>query len=446
MTDTLGSKPHRRLRLPRRTVRLRLTLLYSALFLVAGVMLLGITYLLLSQSLAHVTVVSRSVEGGQQGGAYIYQSTGTSPGIVGALPLPPPGPMTSPQQVEAYAQQLRDAATALVAADRASTLNVLLLLSGIALAVMAIVSIGLGWLVAGRVLRPLRTITASVHGITASNLHERLTIQGPDDELKELGTTFDGLLDRLETAFEAQRQFVANAAHELRTPLARQRTLLEIALSDPDATVESLRTNDERVLAAGVQQERMIEALLTLARSARGLDRHEPVDLAAIAAETMLARRQEAQRQGLRVEADFAAAEASGDPRLVERLIANLVDNAVRYNVRGGRVVVQTGARAGRATLTVTNDGPSIPPDEVDRLFEPFERLGAERTARGDGVGLGLSIVRAIVRAHGAVLTAVARPEGGLAIEVTFPAPTPARPSTGGEAPHATGGDRDAHP
>ncbi len=315
----------------------------------------------------------------------------------------------------------RAAATALVAADRTNTLNVLLVLSGIALAVMAVVSIGLGWLVAGRVLRPLRTLTESVHGITASNLHERLALQGPDDELQELGRTFNGLLDRLEASFDAQRQFVANASHELRTPLARQRTLLEVSMSDPNATVESLRAADARALAAGEQQERLIEALLTLARSERGLDRHEPVDLAGVLAEALLGRRREAEQRGLRVEAHLEAAPVWGDPRLVEQLAANLLDNALQYNVAGGHINVRTETRGDRAVLSVTNSGPVVPPDEVDRLFEPFQRLGAARTDHGEGAGLGLSIVRAIAIAHGADVAARALPQGGLEVEVRFP-------------------------
>jgi signal transduction histidine kinase len=404
-------------------MRLRLTLLYGALFLVAGAILLGITYLLVSHNLARtdITFISRTVDGSKAPG-YFFQSMGAGSGAIGALPLPAPsGPLTSPQQAEAYANQLREAATALVAADRANTLNVLLVLSGVALAIMAVVSIGLGWLVAGRALRPLRTLTESVRGITASNLHERLAVGSPNDELRDLSQTFNGLLDRLEAAFDAQRQFVANASHELRTPLARQRTLLEVSMSDPNATVASLRAADARALAAGEQQERLIEALLTLARSERGLDRHEPVDLADIAAEALLARRREAELRGLRVEARLGAASASGDPRLVERLAANLLDHALQYNAEGGYVSVHTETRGDRAVLSVANSGPAVPPDEVDRLFEPFQRLRAARTDHGEGSGLGLSIVRAIALAHGADVDARALPEGGLDVEVRFP-------------------------
>jgi signal transduction histidine kinase len=258
--------------------------------------------------------------------------------------------------------------------------------------------------------------------VSASNLHARLALAGPDDEIKELGSTFDGLPGRLEAAFEAQRRFVANASHELRTPLARQRTLLEVALGDPDATIDSLRASYARVLAAVEQQERLIEALLTLARSERGLERREPVDLAVVTDEVLLTRRPEVQRRGLHVDAALSRAPTMGDPHLVERLVANLVDNAVRHNEAAGRITVVTETRAGHAVLAVANGGPVIPAAAVERLFQPFQRLGAERTAQRDGLGLGLSIIQAIATAHGAALTAHAQPDGGLAIEVRFPA------------------------
>jgi signal transduction histidine kinase len=301
-------------------------------------------------------------------------------------------------------------------------LDQLLVVSGIALAIMSVVAIGLGWLVAGRVLHPLRTITTAVREISASNLHARLALAGPDDELTELGQTFDGLLGRLEAAFEAQRRFVANASHELRTPLARQRTLVEVALGDPEATLDSMRASYARVLAAAEQQERLIEALLTLARSERGLERHEPVDLAAVTDEVLMTRRPEMERHGLHVEAALDHAPIAGDHHLVERLVANLVDNAVGHNVADGRIAISTRTTAGQASLSVANNGPVIPASAVGRLFQPFQRLGAERTGQRDGLGLGLSIVQAIAAAHGATLSARAQPDGGLAVEVRFPA------------------------
>jgi signal transduction histidine kinase len=322
--------------------------------------------------------------------------------------------------------------TAANAAARGNYLDTLLGNSAIALAAMTVAAVGIGWLTAGRLLRPLRTITWAARSISASSLHRRLALAGPDDEMKELGDTIDGLLGRLEAAFDAQRQFVANASHELRTPLARQRTLVEVALAEPEQTVEALRTTCERVLAAGEQQERLIEALLTLARSQRGLDRWEPVDVAAVTMEAVQARQSEAagQRLGVEVSAGSAPVLALGDARLAERLVANLVDNAIRHNVPGGWISLHVDAEGGQAGLRVANSGPVIPPGEVARLFAPFQRLGAGRGGAGrpderDGHGLGLSIVSAIASAHGAELRADALPGGGLAVQFRFP-PLPA--------------------
>jgi signal transduction histidine kinase len=278
-------------------------------------------------------------------------------------------------------------------------------------------------MVAGRVLRRLRRITAAARDISANNLHERLGLDGPQDELRELGDTFDQLLCRLEASFMAQRQFIANASHELRTPMARQRTLAQVALSDPDASAESLRAAHERVLAAGAQQEQLIMALLTLARGQAGLSRREPFDLARVTEEVVLSRAEEAEQRSVTVRTASAAAWTMGDVRLAERMIVNLVDNALRHNVPGGVVEIRARARDGAAVLTVSNTGPEIPEAVVDQLFQPFERFGSERTGRSEGLGLGLSIVRAIADAHGAVLETRPRPGGGLVTTVTFQAP-----------------------
>jgi signal transduction histidine kinase len=289
---------------------------------------------------------------------------------------------------------------------------------------MAVLSIGLGWFVAGRALRPLRTITATARDISAANLHERLALAGPDDELKELGDTFDALLERLEASFQAQRRFVANASHELRTPLARQRALVQVALADPDATTHSLRGAHERVLASETQLERLIEALLTLSRGQAGLNRREGFDLADVTSQVLLPRRSEAARRGLELHDALSPAPATGDARLVERLVANLVDNALRHNLPDGRVEVATKTEAGHAVLSVTNTGPTVPVAAVDQLIQPFQRLAPERTTR-EGVGLGLSIVHAIATAHDATLRLRPHPQGGLHVDVSFPAPSP---------------------
>jgi signal transduction histidine kinase len=391
---------------------LRLTVVYGALFLVLGTALLAITYLLVSRSLP------------------------AGPATSGTAAMPPPGPTvfiqsrTSGCNLTAPAGtpgQLKVQAQRCLSEQRAAELSQLLTESGIALAIMTVVSIGLGWLVAGRMLGKLRTITAAARSVSASSLHARLAMAGPDDELKELGDTFDGLLARLEAAFGAQRQFVANASHELRTPLARQRTLIEVALADPEPSLASLHDVCQRLLVTGEEQERMIEALLTLARSQRGLDRREPVELAAIAEGVLRARCPEAESRGLTVTASLQPAPALGDAALIERLVANLVDNAVRHNVPRGAVEVGTGTWAGRAILSVFSTGPEIPPNQVDRLFQPFQRgASRDRTASRNGLGLGLSIVAAIAEAHGAWLQAHALPGGGLGARAGFPLAAPA--------------------
>jgi signal transduction histidine kinase len=286
---------------------------------------------------------------------------------------------------------------------------------------VAVVAIALGWLIAGRFLRPLRTITATARDISASNLSRRLSITGRDAEFAQLGETLDGLFARLEASFQAQRHFVANASHELRTPLTAERTLLQLALADPDATVVTLRSACQQVLVLGDQQEHLIDALLTLASSERGIEEWRPFDLAMIAGRAILDRRQEAERQGISIDATLTAAPATGDPQLVNSLVANLVDNAIRHNLDGGCVEISTAATGGQALITIANTGALIPPDQVDRLFQPFQRLGTERVSHTHGNGLGLAIVRAIADAHGAALTANARPEGGMDIRVSFP-------------------------
>src|SRR5215469_13103276 len=422
MTATTRLVPRRWLRLPRRTVRLRLTLVYGSLFLLSGAALLAVPYLLVSRSMPTAPSTAKASAGipplfGGPSMRAVFVGTRAS----GCRLLT--APIGSPAQMAARAQRC-------LSQQRALELRQLLTESGVALAIMTVVSVGLGWLVAGRVLRKLRTITAAARSISASNLHARLALAGPDDELRELGDTFDALLTRLEAAFGAQRQFVANASHELRTPLARQRTLIEVALADPEPSIASLQGVCQRLLMTGEEQERLIEALLTLARSQRGLDRREPIDLAAITGDVLLARQREAGLRGLTLATTLRPAPALGDARLAERLAANLVDNAVRHNVARGTIGVGTGTRAGHAVLSVWNTGPVIPQDQVGRLFQPFQRSEADRTGTREGLGLGLSIVAAIAEAHGAWLQANALIGGGLVIQAGFPQ-APYRPPDG---------------
>jgi signal transduction histidine kinase len=406
----LRSPWRRRLRLPRYTIRLRLAVLYSGVFLILGTLLLAILIVSVRQS-THGVVVS--AEGAA---AKLVERHGVQAAPPGSTLSAEPESLVV-QREHAQAHKLGAVAVNVNNSD----LHQLLIWSVFALAIMAVTSIAVGWLLAGRVLRPLQVITAAARELSASNLHERLALKGPNDELRELGDTFDELLARLEASFESQRQFVANASHELRTPLTLERAILEVTLADPAASSASLRAACERVLEIGEQQERMIDALLTLARSERGLERRAPVSLQALARAVLLDRREELARRGLRLESKLEDAPTTGEERLIERLVANLIDNAIRHNTAGGWVEVTTAVDAGQAVLSVANSGVAIPADEVKRLVRPFHRLGRDRTGHGDGHGLGLSIVDAIATAHGATLTFQAQLDGGLRVVVRFP-------------------------
>jgi signal transduction histidine kinase len=369
-------------------VRVRLTLLYGGLFTLAGTALLAITYVLFATS-PRTTFVSYT----------------TAPGG----PRTPAGPLGA----------ISPAVQAQADGQRAAALHQLLTQSGIALAIMVVLAIGLGWLVAGRILRPLRTMTARLRRISARNVHERLAATGPRDELRELSDTVDGLLARLDTALETQKRFVANAAHELRTPLTVEHALLEETLLDAADAPPGFRDTVRRLLAVREQQARLLESLLTLAEGERGLDHAGPIDLAA-SARTVLAERASAARErGLRLHTEISPTPpVLGDSVLVARLVANLVDNAIAHNRHGGFLQVRTGTGNGTVAVSVANTGPVVPAEQVDRLFEPFQRL--HRAADGHH-GLGLSIVRAIAVAHNGSIAATVRPDGGLAITVRFP-------------------------
>lgn len=447
------------LRLPRRTARLRLTALYGGLFLLSGVALVGSTYVLFQRATAsrtpqlprvpHTPSIQSlprpelpqalfQLSQAQHAVAHDQNQLKTLPlGFGGGrsqLSLNPLSPVLArdehqlvhdQQKLGQAAHQLAQAvhqaaqAGAIQAAQRATDSHLLLVDSAIALAVVALLALLAGWLIAGRMLRPIRTITGKARRISSTSLHERLALDGPEDELKELGDTLDDLLARLEAAFEAQRRFVAHASHELRTPLTRERTLVQVALDDP-STPEVWRSTGQKLLASNREQETLIEALLTLASSESGVDHAERVDLAAIA-DRVLRARPGTENLGLHVHTALAAAPLDCDPRLLERLVANLVDNAFRHNVEAGHVSISTTTKDGKAVLTMTNTGPRIPPTELDRLFQPFQRLNPNRIHHKKGHGLGLSIVRAIATAHAATITAQPSPDGGVAIQVAFP-------------------------
>ncbi|MER6511329.1 HAMP domain-containing sensor histidine kinase [Nonomuraea sp. NPDC001636] len=286
--------------------------------------------------------------------------------------------------------------------------------------VVVVLTVPAAWWLAGRFLRPLRAMTVTAREISATNLNRRLGLRGPDDELTRLGRTLDDLFERLDSSFAAQRHFVANASHELRTPLAGQRAVLQVALADPEADEASLRAACEEALALGARQERLIGALLTLAEGEKGIEHREPVDLAEVTEQVVSSRRSAAAGRTVTVRTSLDPAPVSGDPDLIASMIGNLVDNALHHNVPDGHVTIATGLTGEGARLTIGNTGPSIRPQDLRRLFQPFQRLGAPRTHTTDGHGLGLAIVRAVAQAHDARLTALPRAEGGLDVKILF--------------------------
>ncbi|MGP3968849.1 sensor histidine kinase [Streptomyces sp. 6N223] len=385
----------------RPTIRIRLTLLYGGMFLIAGMVLLTIIYLLAAQSL-------------QQGNEPTFEPRGTvlvriNTDVCQPLPAEVPG--------DVFKEWLADCTDK----QRAIALDHLLRRSLLALLGMAVAAFAFGYVMAGRVLAPLGRITRTARQVAGSDLHRRIELDGPDDELKELADTFDDMLDRLDRAFTAQRRFVANASHELRTPLAINRTLLEVQLSDPNAPPELVQLGNT-LLATNERSEQLVEGLLLLARSENEIVDRKPVDLAEVAAQAIEQVRGEAQAQDVELRGVRPPVYVQGNGVLLERVALNLVQNAVRYNVaRDGWVRIDTEVRPGQAVLVVENTGPLVPAYEIDNMFEPFRRLRTERTGSEKGVGLGLSIVRSVARAHGGGVVAEPRESGGLLVRVTIP-------------------------
>jgi signal transduction histidine kinase len=392
-----------RLTLRRRpSARLRLTLTYTALFVLAGGMLLGFNYLLMEQRL------DDRISG--------HLRERIEARLGGPLPTPEHGE-SSPSERAQLHPILEEAAREF----RADALRQLLIQSGVALAAMAAISAGLGWLMAGRVLRPLQEITATARRMSESHLHQRIALQGPQDELKELADTFDDMLARLDTSFESQKQFVANASHELRTPLSIIRAELDVTLSNPDVSQAELQEMAEVVRGAVARSERLIESLLFLARSESGLPERRSIDLAAVARDVIGDFALAAEGKGVVLREDLSPAVVAGDPPLLQRLAGNLVENALAYNHQGGWIEISTRQTQRGAELRVTNSGPVVPAESIDSLFQPFRRLEPDRTASSSSVGLGLSIVRAIARAHGGEVTAQPGTSGGLEVVVRLP-------------------------
>jgi signal transduction histidine kinase len=385
-------------------VRTRLTLMYAALFFAAGSALLGLTYGLVASSLP--------VHSG--GTSHYARNQLAKLGSACKAPRPDPG------TVEQCKQAFSAGASAGSNTQRQRALHNLLWFSLAGLGAMTVISGGLGWVTSGRVLRPVRVITETARRASEQHLGERLALAGPTDELKELADTFDSMLERLDRAFGTQRRFVGNASHELRTPLTVMRTAIDVTLAKPSRTRQQLEDMAIRVRRSIDRAEYMVDALLTLAVSDQGPASSEFVDLATTAEDAIDAAAADIERLGLQVEVKLDPAETAGDPQLLERMVWNLVDNAVRHNEPGGWVRLRTGTSDAAVYLEIANSGPFIPDDAVPSLFEPFRRM-QPRTGVRNGVGLGLSIAQSVGTAHGAAVSARSRPGGGLEISVVIP-------------------------
>jgi two-component system sensor histidine kinase VanS len=359
-------------------IRTRLTALYAGTMVVVGVGLLGLAYVLLR---VLASAPSATVPGGIAVDAD-GQCLMTDP--------PPAGPSAA-----AFGGPLI-----------------------IALAVCAVIAVLVGWVVAGRMLAPISRITATAAGIAAGSLHDRVALDGPDDEIRELSATFDAMLCRLEAAFEAQRRFTANASHELLTPLATGRAVLEVAAAAPEET--DLAELTGTLLEINTRSEEIVDALLDLARAENGRVTRTVVDCAEVAWLALDEAAAEADLRTVAVRTEIEPATVTGDAALLGRLVGNLVRNGLRHNTAGGQVSVRVGADGDMVVLTVVNTGPVVPAEVVVTLFEPFVR--AQGRTHGAGHGLGLAIVRAVTVAHGGTVTAAANANGGLTVAVRLPA------------------------
>jgi signal transduction histidine kinase len=388
----------------RSTIRVRLTLLYAGAFFLAGAVLVAVMYFVLGQALDSQLTAREAVT------EHLPEATPTEPAA------------------QERAHEAQQALRAQFQQDRDDTLNTMLIASLVALGVVGVIAGAFGWLLAGRALHPLQRITATARRVADRSLHERIALDGPDDEIKDLADTFDTMLERLDRSFDSQRRFVANASHELRTPLTINRSLIEVALDDPQSS-ESLRQLGGTLLAVNQRNERLIDGLLTLASSEQVIKDPTPVDLADIARQVTAESRRAAHAAGVDVRAHLQLAPVTGDPVLLERLTQNLLDNAIRYNLaEHGEITVTTDTVDDNVYITVDNTGPPVPPYEVPSLFEPFRRLAStERladssmTSTSAGAGLGLSIVRSVAHAHGGDVHALPRDRGGLTVQVRLP-------------------------
>ena len=382
------------------TIRTRLSLLYAGAFFAASLVLIAFNYLYLGQVLEQQFMI------------------GTAP------VLPPleadPGDLSQTQRIVSI----------MIRRARVDTLQTMLVALGIIAAIMTLIAGAIGWAVAGQALRPLRDITATARRVADRNLHERIALAGPKDEIKDLADTLDAMLERLDRSFDSQRRFVANASHELRTPLTIARTLIEVALLNA-GNDEKVKQLGSTLLAVNQRHEKLTEGLLTLSTSDQRIADFHPVDLAEIAGYVVAEMRPLADKVGVTLEDALCAGTTTlGDAYLLERLIQNLIENGIQYNLPEiGWVRIRTEAAAHGVALVVENTGPIVPAHEIPGLFEPFRRLATTermastpKGAKVRGAGLGLSIVRSVAQAHGGNVEAMPRADGGLVVRVRFPA------------------------
>jgi signal transduction histidine kinase len=393
------------------SARSRLTLLYASLFTLGGAALVLITYLLVANTL-HPTTTTTIPPGVQQAlGKCLEAAQKGGAGVMRKCAL-------------VYASGVQAGASA----QRSTTLTHLLTYSLLSLAAVTLLAAVAGWIAAGRILRPVHRLTAAARAASEQNLSQRIALQGPRDELRELADTFDTMLERLDRAFTSQRQFIANASHELRTPLTLMRTAMDVVLAKPEPTRDELVSMAADVRQAVDHSERLIDVLLVLARNDQARALTDPLDLAAVAEDALEGRT----ANGITTTATLGEAPVTGDGVLLERLVANLLDNAERYNIPRGTVSISTTTDNAASLVRVVNTGQVVPPDQVNRLFLPFTRLD-DRT-RHDGFGLGLTLVSSITTVHNGTLHATALPAGGLDITVRLPrrdnAVTPGPPAT----------------
>ena len=414
--DVPETKPTRR----GLTIRLKLTLWYGGLFLLAGVLLIAVNFFLVRDSLTPAPEKARAIIAERYGIPQELLEYGEGPGPHGQMPrYVTINGIPVPRLIDDVQRELRDEA-----------LRQLWTTSILALAIIAVVTFGLAWLLAGRMLRPLHAITGTARRLSESTLHERIDLKGPHDELKELADTFDAMLARLDTAFTAQKEFVANASHELRTPLTIIRTEIDVALSDPDLSQEELREMGAAVGEAVDRSERLIDGLLVLAHTESSLTLTD-LDLREIAEEQIELASAAADAMNLRLDLDLQPAPIQGDRALIERLVGNLVENAIRHNVADGSFSIRTYTEGDKAVLNVSGGDTVVSDEDLERLFDRFYRPDKSRSRKTGGFGLGLSIVKAVAAAHGGTVALKAIPTGGLDVTVSLAARRPEGPGSG---------------